>query len=357
MAPVRMVERMGTDTVTEAPTTTAPAARSLNGFVARIAQARELGLLVVLGLIILFVGVQQPRFVDLNNFEHILQSVAIIAIIAVGETLVILTRNVDLSVGSIVGFSAYASASLLKDHRDLPLILVFLFGLALGAVLGAFNGLLVAYAGIPAIVVTLGTLYIYRGLDFTIAGGNEVSAYQVPTSFLDIAGAYVLGIPLLVIIAAVIAIIAGYLLRYSRQGRQLYAIGSNPDAARIIGIRKSRLVFSAFLISGALSGFAGVLWASFYATIDSGAASGWELLVIAAVVVGGVNIFGGSGTMLGAMLGAIVLGTIQNALGVLRVDQFWLQAIYGAAIIIAVTVDTLVTKQVQRFLVARRSRN
>jgi rhamnose transport system permease protein len=275
----------------------------------------------------------------------------------VGETLVILTRNVDLSVGSIAGFSAYASASLLKDHRDLPLILVFLFGLALGAVLGAINGLLVAYAGIPAIVVTLGTLYIYRGLDFTIAGGNEVSAYQVPSNFLDIAGATVLGIPLLVIIAAVIAFIAGYLLRYSRWGRQLYAIGSNPDAAQIIGIRKARLVFSAFLLSGALSGFAGVLWASFYATIDSGAANGWELLVIAAVVVGGVNIFGGSGTMLGAMLGAVVLATIQNALGVLRVDQFWLQAFYGAAIIIAVTLDSIVTKQVQRLLVARRVRD
>lgn len=347
---------MATKTVPEAPMISPQPARSLNTFVARVAQARELGLLVVLALIILVVGVQQPRFVQLNNFEQILQSVSLIAIIAVGETLVILTRNVDLSVGSIVGFSAYASASLLKDHRDLPLILVFLFGLAVGAVLGAINGLLVAYAGIPAIVVTLGTLYIYRGLDFTIAGGNEVSAYQVPTSFLDIAGATILGIPLLVIIAALIAIIAGYLLRYSRQGRQLYAIGSNPEAAQIIGIRKSRLVFSSFLLSGALSGFAGVLWASFYATIDSGAATGWELLVIAAVVVGGVNIFGGSGSMLGAMLGAIVLATIQNALGVLRVDQFWLQAFYGAAIVIAVTLDAIVTKQVQRILVTRRVR-
>lgn len=350
---------MGTDTTVDTPTSPPPAtdsSRALGALVARVAQAREAGLVVVLAAIIAFVGVQQPRFLQINNFEHILQSVAIIAIVAVGETLVILTRNVDLSVGSMVGVTAFASANLLKGHHDINLILVFLFGCALGALLGAINGALVAYAGIPAIVVTLGTLYIYRGLDFTIAGGNEVSAYQVPMSFLDIAGAYVLGIPLLVLIAAVIAFVAGYLLRYSRQGRQLYAIGSNPEAAQIIGIRKSRLVFTSFLLTGALSGFAGVLWASYFATIDSGAASGMELLVIAAVVVGGVNIFGGSGTMLGAMLGAIVLGTIQNALGILRVDQFWLQAIYGAAILIAVTIDALVTRQVQRLLVARRAK-
>jgi rhamnose transport system permease protein len=347
---------MRTETTVGAQAHAAASSRGLTSFVAHVAQAREVGLLVVLAAIIAFVGVQQPRFLQLNNLEHILQSVAIIAIVSVGETLVILTRNVDLSVGSIVGFSAFTSATLLKDHHDLNLIMVFLFGCALGAALGALNGVLVAYAGIPAIVVTLGTLYIYRGLDFTIAGGNEVSAYQVPSGFLDIAGAYVLGIPLLVIIAAIIAFIAGYLLRFSRQGRQLYAIGSNPDAAQIIGIHRARLVFSAFLLTGILSGFAGVLWASYFATIDSGAASGMELLVIAAVVVGGVNIFGGSGTMLGAMLGAIVLGTIQNALGVLRVDQFWLQAIYGAAILIAVTLDALVTRQVQRLLLARRAR-
>ncbi len=333
----------------------APVDTSLASVVARIGQAREFGLLVVLAVIIVFVGVQQPRFLQISNFEHILQSIAIIAIVAVGETLVILTRNVDLSVGSVVGFSAFASANLLKNHPSLNLLLVFLFGCAIGAVLGAVNGLLVAYAGIPAIVVTLGTLNIYRGLDFAVAGGSEVSAFQVPTAFLNIAGAYVLGIPLLVIIAAVIAIIAGYFLRYSRQGRQLYAIGSNPDAAQVVGIRKSRLTFMAFLATGVLSGFAGVLWASYFATINSGAAGGLELLVIAAVVVGGVSIMGGTGTMLGAMLGAIVLGTIQNALGVLRVDQFWLQAIYGAAILIAVALDALVTQQVQRLLIARRA--
>ncbi len=345
-------------TETSLPPQAAPVSPTITPvpLVARVAQIREIGLVVVLAIIVAFVGVQAPRFLTLGNFESILQSVSITAIVAVGETLVILTRNVDLSVGSIVGFSAFASANLLAQHTGMSLILVFLFGSLVGCVLGAVNGVLVAYARIPAIVVTLATLNIYRGLDFAIAGGNEVSAFQVPSSFLNIAAARILSIPVLVIVAGVIALIAGYLLRYSRQGRQIYAIGSNPDAAQVVGIQKERLVFLAFVSSGTLAGFAGVLWASYFATINSGAATGLELLVIAAVVVGGVNIFGGSGSILGAMLGTVVLGTIQNALGILRIDQFWIQAVYGAAILIAVTLDAVITRQVQRLLTARRNR-
>src|SRR5215469_4779441 len=339
----------------QAPTAS-PSATTPVHLVARVAQVREIGLVAVLVVIVAFVGLQAPRFLTVGNFGSILQSVSITAIVAIGETLVILTRNVDLSVGSIVGFSAFASANLLAQHPGLSLVLVFLFGCLVGCVMGALNGVLVAYARIPAIVVTLATLNIYRGLDFAIAGGNEVSAFQVPSSFLNLAAASVFSVPLFVIVAAAFALVAGYLLRYSRQGRQIYAIGSNPDAAQVVGIHKERLILLAFVLSGTLSGFAGVLWASYFATINSGAATGMELLVIAAVVVGGVNIFGGSGTILGAMLGTVVLGTIQNALGILRIDQFWIQAVYGAAILIAVTLDAVITRQVQRLLTARRNR-
>jgi rhamnose transport system permease protein len=337
-------------------TTPPPSTLPLAQLVTRIAQAREAGLLGVLVIIIAVVGIQQPRFLAPNNLASILQSIAITAIVAIGETLVILTKNVDLSVGSIVGLSAFASANLLAKHPGINPLFAFLLGCAIGAVLGAVNGVLVAYAHIPAIVVTLGTLNIYRGLDFALAGGSEVSAYQLPGSFLDIAATKVFGVPLLAIVAALLALIAGYLLHSSRQGRQLYAIGSNPDAAAIIGIHRERLVFFSFLFSGLLAGLGGVLWASYFATVDSGAANGLELLVIASVVVGGVTINGGSGSMLGAMLGAIILGTIQNALGILRIDQFWLQTIYGAAIVVAVSLDALITHQVQRLLIARRIR-
>jgi rhamnose transport system permease protein len=209
---------------------------------------------------------------------------------------------------------------------------------------------------VPAIVATLGTLYVYRGFVFLYAGGNQVSASDVPESFLSLATAPFLGIPLLIWFAAILAIIFGYWLHASRTGRQLYAIGSNPEAARLVGIRSGLLVFGAFAVSGLLSGFAGVLWGARFATVDATAASGLELQVIAAVVVGGVNIFGGSGEILGAMLGAIVLGTIDNALSFLRVSQFWLQAIDGAAILIAVTLDAFITRGVQRLLITRRLR-
>jgi rhamnose transport system permease protein len=347
---------METEAAIETQVPTLDPSRALGRMVARVGQVRELSLVVVLAVVVAFVGIQQPRFLALSNIEQIMQSIAIIAIVAVGETLVILTRNVDLSVGSVVGLSAFACGDLLKEHHDLNLWLVFLFGCLLGAALGTLNGLLVGFAHIPAIVVTLGTLNIYRGIDFAIAQGKQVNAYDVPDSFLKIAAGHILSIPFLIIAAVVIAVIAGYFLRFSRQGRQVYAIGSNPDAAQIVGIRKDRIVFSAFLLSGLLGGFAGVLWASRFALVDSHAASGLELLVIAAVVVGGVNINGGTGSVLGAMLGAIILGTIQSGLEILRFSPFWLQAIYGAAILVAVTLDAAITRRVQGLLVARRLR-
>jgi rhamnose transport system permease protein len=336
--------------------TRTPPPRSGSRLVGLVSRVRELGLLVVLLLIVIVVGLQVPQFLTISNIVQILLSVSILAIIAVGETLVVLTRNVDLSVGSIVGFAAFVAADLFKQHPGTNLLLGILLGCALGLVLGAINGLVVAVGRVPAIVATLGTLYVYRGLDFLYARGNQISASDVPESFLSLATTPFLGIPALIWFAAIIAVISAYFLRSTRTGRQFYAIGSNPDAARLVGIRSGLLVFAAFTISGLLSGLAGVLWGARFATVDATAASGLELQVIAAVVVGGVNIFGGSGTILGAMLGAIVLGTIDNSLSFLKVSQFWLQAIDGAAILIAVTIDAFITRWLQRLLITRRQR-
>jgi rhamnose transport system permease protein len=324
--------------------------------VQRVGRVRELGLLVALLVILAVVGLQERRFLGWGNLREILLSVAIVTIVAVGETLVILTRNVDLSVGSMVGLTAYVAADLLKRDPGLGIPTVVLLAALLGAGLGALNGLLVTVGRVPAIVATLGALYIYRGIDFWIAGGKQVTAYEIPDAYFQLAGARVLGIPVLVITAAVITFVVGYALRYTRSGRQLYAIGSNPEAARLAGIRRDSLVFTTFVLCGLLSGIAGVLWGSRYATVDARAAQGLELEVVAAVVVGGVNIFGGSGTIFGAALGAILLGTIGNALTILRLNQYWLQAINGGAILAAVTVDALITRRLQRALLARRNR-
>lgn len=330
--------------------------RSSNRLVRSVSRVRELGLLIVLLLVIAVVSVQVPQFLTVGNIEQILLSVAIIAIVAVGETLVVLTRNIDLSVGSIVGFTAFVAADLFKQQPGTNLFVALLLGCLLGLLMGIVNGLIVTFGRVPAIIVTLGTLYIYRGLDFVFARGTQVSASDVPDSFLSLATTRFLGIPALILFAAVIALIVAYFLRFSRGGRQLYAIGSNPEAARLVGIRSNLLIFCAFVISGLLCGFAGVLWGARFATVDATAASGLELQVVAAVVVGGVNIFGGSGTIFGVMLGAILLGTIDNSLNLLKLSQFWLQAIDGAVILIAVAIDAFITRWLQRSLLTRRQR-
>lgn len=316
---------------------------------ALVARLRELGILVALAAIVIVVGIQAPRFLSVSNFEQILLSVSLIAIVAVGQTSVVLTRNVDLSVGSVVGLVAFVTAHLLKEHA-LGVPGAILAGCALGLGLGALNGLIITVGRVPAIVATLGTLYAYRGLDFLIAGGKQVSAIDLPNSYLRIASSSVIGVPTLIVFAAVAAAIAAYLLRYSGTGRELYAIGSNPTAAELVGIPAQRLVFGAFVVSGLLAGVAGVLWGSRFGTINAFAAGGLELQVIAAVVVGGVNIFGGSGTVLGAVLGAALLGTIENALRILHLSQFWLQAIDGAVILLAVGTDAAIRGYFQRIL-------
>ena len=325
---------------------------------ALVSRVRELGLLAVLLFIVVIVGVQAPRFLTLDNFTQILLSVAIIAIVAVGETLVVLTRNVDLSVGSMVGVTAFVTAYFFKELPHVNLLLGILLGCGLGLLLGIINGWVVSYGRVPAIVATLGTLYVYRGMVFVIASHttSQVNASDVPADYLALATTQILGVPTLILIAAAIAIIVGYFLHSSKSGRQLYAIGSNPEAADMIGIRRHRLVFWAFAASGLLCGLAGVLWSARFATVDATNASGLELQVIAAVVVGGVNIFGGSGTIFGAVLGAIVLGTLQNALNILNISQFWLQAIYGAAIIGAVVLDAFITRWLQQAIVSGRKK-
>src|SRR5215471_9807134 len=207
----------------------------LPGLVSRV---RELGLLIVLLLIILIVGIQAPRFLSIDNFEQILLSVAILAIVAVGETLVVLTRNVDLSVGSMVGITAFVTAYFFKQIPNVNLLLGILLGCGLGLALGIINGLIVSFGRVPAIVATLGTLYAYRGLVFVFAANttSQVNASDVPSGYLALATTQIFGIPTLILIAAAIAIIVGYSLYALPTGRQLYAIGSNPEAASMIGI-------------------------------------------------------------------------------------------------------------------------
>jgi rhamnose transport system permease protein len=309
----------------------------------RVFRIRESGIIVVLIVFVAITVSIEPRFASQQEVQFILANTTIFALLALGETMVIVSRNVDLSIGSVVGLSAYVSASLFGKIHGIPIVVVFLVGLGIGLAVGVANGLMVAIGRVPSLVVTLATLYIVRGLDILIVGGNEVVAQTLPNAFIEIPRAGVYGVPYLAIVIAVVIGIGAYYLRSYRSGRELYAIGSNPEAARLAGIPVGRRVFTAFAVSGAIAGVAGVLWAAQYQTVDSNAGTGYELTVIASVVVGGVAIFGGSGSAVGAAIGALLLQTINSALYVLGISPFWDQAIAGALLLAAITLDRIIS--------------
>jgi len=317
---------------------------------------RELGIFIALAAAILIFSVRAENFLTVSNWQNIATDVSMVVVAAVGQTMVVLTRNIDLSVGSIVGLSAYISANALADHHGMPLVLMALVAMAVGLACGIGNGLLVVVGRIPAIIATLATLAIYRGLTFeaTGGGGDNISAFQLPQNFLDFAARKPLGLPMLAWIALVVAVIGAAALRWAPWGRDLYAIGSNPDAARLAGIRVGRRVMTAFAISGTLAGLCGFMFAARFASVDAIAGRGFELDVVTAVVIGGVNVFGGAGTILGAVLGAVLVGTIQDGFTLLKISEFWKIFFNGTAIVVAVTVDALITGKLQEVLRRRR---
>jgi rhamnose transport system permease protein len=315
---------------------------------------REIGVLVALGVAMLFFSARATNFLTFDNWQDIAKDVAIVVVVGIGETMVILTRNIDLSVASIVGLCAFVTADTLAAHNDAPLVLVALLAMGVGTVLGLVNGLLVTVGRVPAIIATLATLAIYRGLAFQVTNGEAISAFRLPDDFLNIAASKPLGLPTLAWIALGVALVGAAILRWTPWARDFYAIGSNPDAARVAGIHTGRRVVMAFVMCGALSGLGGFMWASRYPTVDAVSATDFELDVITAVVIGGVNVFGGSGSVLGVVLGAVLVATIQNGFTLLHLSEFWKLFFNGFAIVVAVAINALVTHRLQDALRRRR---
>ena len=315
---------------------------------------REIGILVALGVAVLFFTVRATNFLTFDNWQDIAKDIAIVVVVGIGETMVILTRNIDLSVASIVGLSAFVAADTLAAHNDAPLILIALLAMAVGTLLGLVNGLLVTVGRVPAIIATLATLAIYRGLAFQVTDGEAISAFRLPDNFLNIAASKPAGIPTLAWIALGVALVGAAILRWAPWARDFYAIGSNPEAARVAGIQTGRRVVMAFVMCGALSGLGGFMWASRYPTVDAVSATDFELDVITAVVIGGVNVFGGSGSVLGVVLGAVLVATIQNGFTLLHLSEFWKLFFNGVAIVVAVAINALVTHRLQDALRRRR---
>ena len=320
-----------------------------------IVRSREMSILLVLLALITVTTIKQPNFLfSANSWRDLLLTPAILLILAAGQAVVIITRNVDLSVGSVLGFTAYLTGRMFIDFPGIPIVAVIAIGVLAGGLLGLVNGALVSFGRVPALVITLGTLYIYRGIVLTWAGSNRINAGDLPKDFLRLGTRSVLGIPILFLVAVVVVAAVGYYLYSHRGGRELYAIGSDPDAAVLYGLRVRRRVLSAFVLSGALAGLAGVLHAARYGTVSSAAGVNIELEAVAAVVIGGVAIFGGSGTVWGAAIGAILLVTIDRALPILGIPDFWQRAVVGVLILGAIVLDRVLSARQARKLIEAR---
>ncbi|WP_214413701.1 ABC transporter permease [Sphaerisporangium fuscum] len=332
--------------------------RGARGLVELVFRARELSLVVALAALVLVTAVASPGFLSGQGVKDIFLNTSILALLAVGQSPVVITRNIDLSVGSVVGLVAFSTGEFLAaDPQGRGVVTALVIGLAVGTACGLLNGLLVSFCRVPALVVTLGTLYVIQGFDHYIAHGRQINAADLPAAVLRLGNEGVLGVPYLPIITAAVMLATGYYLRSYPSGRDFYAIGSSPEAARLAGVPVRRRVLAAYLFSGALAGLAGVLWLARFGTVVADPARGWELTVVSAAVVGGVAIVGGVGTVYGAALGALLLTTIGSALVVLKVNSFWQQALTGALLLLAITVDRLLASRVDRLLRNRSVRH
>ncbi|HSA49599.1 MAG TPA: ABC transporter permease [Yinghuangia sp.] len=345
-----------TATLISPPAAEPEKAAASRGLVDKVFRARELTLLVALVALVVGTQLSNTRFLSEQGVKDLFLNASILVLLAVGQSVVVVTRNIDLSVGSVVGLSAFACGKFASGSSH-GVFTVILIGVLVGVACGVLNGLLVSLGKVPSLVVTLGTLYIIQGIDYYWAQGEQINAATLPEGVLDLGTGSVLGIPYLPLIAAVVLVATGWYLRSYRTGRELYAIGSNPEAARLAGVRSGQRVFAAYVFSGAIAGLAGALWLSRFGTVVADAAAGWELQVVSAVVVGGVAITGGVGTVWGAALGALLLTTIASALVVLKVDSFWQKAINGALLLAAISIDRIVQVRVTRALRRRNARH
>ena len=314
----------------------------------RVFAQREIGLILAVLAIVVPVTALNPRMISPTNLVSLGMDAALLAIVALGQMMVILTRNIDLSVASVIGFTAYSAAFFMSANPDFPAVAAIVVAIAIGSFAGVINGTVIAFGRVPAIVATLGTMSVFRGFHSIFADGDQISADEVPNHWLDVASAKIAGVPVLMVISGTILAFAALVLRRTQWGRELYGVGSNPEGADLVGVPAPKRIFAVFVIAGALAGLMGALWASRYATVDARVAFGFELTVIASVVVGGVAIRGGSGTVLGVLLGAITLLIIRNGLTLVRIDPLWLQGVYGLVILAAIFIDAKVAERAAR---------
>jgi len=320
-----------------------------------LAKFRELGLVFFIVILSIAVQTRNSEFLTLNNMSNLFTNTAILGILSVGMMMVLLTGGIDLSVGAVVAFSGMVTALTLRGNPGIPFVILVLESSMIGAAIGLVTGTLVARFSILPIIASLGIMNAVRGMTYLVSGGAWVSAYQMPDSFKKFSTSGLFGINNLVIIAIVVYIIFFYFINYTRTGRRIYAVGSNREAADIIGLPAKQIITLVYTLEGFLAGLAGVLWVSKFASAQGDTALGYEMNVIASCVLGGIAVSGGRGRVAGLVLGVILFGILANALPLINVSPFWQQAIQGFVILSAIITNVMIKRNNDRANLRQRA--
>jgi rhamnose transport system permease protein len=320
----------------------------------KLLKRREITLVIIIAVLMAAVSIRAPKFLEFANLREILTDTAILVIVSIGQMFVIVTGGADLSVASGIAFTGMTVAMLNWMVPGIPIPVILVLAMVIGFALGSINGFLVSVTRIPPIITTIATMGIYRGLVFLESGGQWVSAHKMTQSFRDFPHGTPLGLTNLLLSAVVVVILAAVFLRLTRTGREIYGAGGNRTAARYVGISLPRIDYLVYALCGILVGLAGLLWVSRYASAQNDTATGFELQTVAACVIGGVSMLGGSGSLVGVVLGALFLGIVNNALPVIGLSPFFQMAIQGFVILAAIIANSVVDRRTQALLLRTR---
>ena len=320
------------------------------------ANIRELSLVIVMIVIAAFVEYRSGgNFLTAENISDMLAETAVLAICAVGMMFVITTGGIDLSIGAIMALGAMTGCTVLKNNQAIPTIAVIGIAMAVGLVCGLVNGVLVSKLKILPIIATLGTMNIYRGITYLVADGSWVKQQEMGPKFLSLATGNVLGINNLIVIAIIVYVIAGFFMTKTRTGRRIYAVGNSEESARVSGIKTDNTLIMVYTLLGVIAGLAGTLYVCKYGVAQGETCTGYEMNVIAACVLGGVSINGGTGRVPGVLLGAVLLGILSNAMPLIHVSSFWQEAIRGLIILLSIVANALIQRNVEMKALRRRN--
>ena len=318
----------------------------------RLGRQREALLAAIVAMMVVLIGLRAPNYLDANSVSNLTVNWGLLTILALGQLSVLLSGGIDLSQAAVLALTGMLLALLSERIPWLPAAGFVLLGLAAGALLGLVNGMAIAVVRLPPIIMTLGTMTIYRGLIFVLSNGAWISAHEMSEPFKSFPGSQFLGLPNITWTALTCACLFWLLLSVTRTGRNIYAFGGNPDAAHCAGISRAQVEPLVYALSGAVAGLCGYLWTGRFAIAYTQAAEGREFAIVAACVIGGVSIAGGRGSVLGAVLGALFIAVLETALPFLRISPFLQTAVIGTVILVAIAANAQAERRPGRRILA-----